>query len=51
MKDNMKRFFFRYGVVYPIAFVWDLVYTLITGIYKGASWIDRVGGEYLESKL
>jgi len=43
--------FFVYGVVYPIAFLWDLVYYIITGIYNVATWVDENGGEYLESKL
>jgi hypothetical protein len=46
-----KNKYFKYCVLYPIAFLWDMVYYIISKVYHAATWIDKNGGNYLESKF
>lgn len=44
----MKRKHFLLTVVFPLALAWDLLYLIITGIYNGATWIDKKGEKVLD---
>lgn len=39
------------SVLVPLALVWDIVYTIISWIYKGATWIDQNGGAYVDKVM
>lgn len=48
----MKESIIRWGkvvMVLPIVLVWDTTYFIISNIYKGATWIDENGGEFLDN--
>jgi hypothetical protein len=48
----MKESIYRWGkvvLVLPIVLIWDATYFIISNIYKGATWIDKNGGNYLDS--
>ena len=51
----MKRIEWReillMAVFIPLALVWDIVYTIISWIYKGATWIDQAGGAYFDKLM
>jgi len=32
-----------YGIVVPVAIVWDLLFTAIEYAYKGCAWVDKKG--------
>jgi len=38
-------------ILVPLALVWDIVYTIISWIYKGATWIDENGGAYVDKVI
>ena len=38
-------------ILVPLALVCDIVYTIISWIYKGATWIDENGGAYVDKVL
>lgn len=49
-----KSEFVRWGkiiLIAPIAIVWDSIYWCISQLYKGASWVDLVFGEKIDSWL
>ena len=33
----------------PIALIWDLIFGIVTLIYRGFEWVDRVVGNQLEN--
>ena len=37
-----------YGVVVPMAFIWDVVFGAVELIHKGCKWIDRQGENVIE---
>jgi len=43
-----SRLLLKYVIVMPIAFVWDVTYMIISGIYDLATWIDRRGEKFLD---
>ena len=32
-----------YGIVVPVAFVWDVFFTVIDYVHKGCTWVDKKG--------
>jgi hypothetical protein len=45
-RKTIKIFLFL--VVFPIAFLWDLLYICIVTLYDVSTKIDDVGGRFLE---
>jgi hypothetical protein len=41
----------KYVVLVPIALLWDILYTGITYLYKGAQWVDTEGGRRLDKLI
>jgi len=44
----MGHLLLKYVIVMPIAFVWDLTYMIISGIYDLTTKIDRWGEKFLD---
>jgi len=38
----------KIAIVMPVVLVWDVFFWTLTNIYKGASYIDTVGGDKLD---
>jgi len=38
----------KIAIVMPVVLVWDVFFWVLSKIYKGASYIDTVGGDKLD---
>lgn len=47
MDTNIKKWA-KTALLVPIVLVWDAIFWTLTQIYKGASYIDTVGGDKLD---
>lgn len=50
MDINIKKWA-KTALIVPIVLVWDVFFWTLTQIYKGASYIDTVGGDKLDEFL
>jgi len=44
----MNKRYLLLALAFPLAFVWDLLYLIITVTYNGATWIDKQGEKVLD---
>jgi len=47
MKQKLIRWI-KIILLTPIVLIWDVIYFVIEKLYKGATWIDKNGGNLIE---
>ena len=50
MEIDIKRWA-KIALIVPVVLIWDGLFWILTQIYKGASYIDTVGGDKLDKFL